>query len=176
EQVGDMIVSGTGRGRLNEMPRKNCVVSRTGPKAPDGVISTSKPRVGLYRSWVPVIDEGWTRWILENYGFAPTTLRNGDVQAGHLSERFDAIIIPDAGPRAILEGFAPGTTSGEYVRGLGEVGVESLREFVRRGGTLITFNNASLMAIESLGLPVANALEGLKNDQFFCSGSLLKIE
>src|SRR5262249_26547201 len=176
EQVGDMIVSGTGRGRLNEMPRKNCVVSRTGPKAPDGVISTSKPRVGLYRSWVPVIDEGWTRWILENYGFAPVTLRNGDIQAGHLIERLDAIIIPDSSSRVILEGFAQGSISGEYAGGLGESGVDALREFVRRGGTLITFNNASLMAIESLGLPVTNVLDGLTNHQFFCSGSLLRVE
>src|SRR5262249_58243520 len=138
EQVGDMIVSGTGRGRLNEMPRKNCVVSRTGPKAPDGVISISKPRVGLYRAWVPVIDEGWTRWILENYGFAPETLRNGDVQAGHLSERFDAVIIPDSSPRVILEGFAPGTIPGEYVGGLGEAGGEAVARVVRRGTTPIS--------------------------------------
>src|SRR5262249_57750347 len=31
-------------------------------------------------------------------------------------------------------------------------------------------------AIESLGLAVADGLDGLKNDQFFCSGSLLKVE
>src|SRR5262249_24001641 len=103
-------------------------------------------------------------------------LRNGDVQAGHLNERFDAIIIPDSSTRTILEGFAPGTIPGEYVGGVGDSGVDALREFTRRGGTLITFNNASLMAIESLGLPVSNVLEGLKNDQFFCSGSLLKVE
>src|SRR5215510_13452311 len=176
QQAGDMIVSGIDRERLNEIARKNSVVARAAPKAPDGVISTSKPRVGLYRAWVPVIDEGWTRWILENYGFAPATLRNGDVQAGHLSERFDAIIIPDSSSRVILEGFAPGTIPGVYAGGLGEAGVEALREFTHRGGTLITFNNASLMAIESLGLPVTNVLDGLKNDQFFCSGSLLRVE
>jgi hypothetical protein len=176
QSVGDVIVSGIDRDRLNEIARKNSVVAQALAKAPEGGISTAKPRVGLYRAWVPVIDEGWTRWILENYGFAPKTLRNGDIQAGHLSERFDAIIIPDSSTRAILEGFAPGTIPGEYVGGLGEAGVEAIREFVRRGGTLITFNNASLMAIDSLGLPVSNALDGLKNDQFFCAGSLLKVE
>jgi hypothetical protein len=171
-----MVVSGVDRDRMNEIARKHSVIAQSVAKAPEGVIPSSKPRVGLYRAWVPVIDEGWTRWILENYGFAPETLRNGDIQAGHLSERFDAIIIPDASSRVILEGFAPGTISGEYVGGLGEAGVEALRDFTRRGGTLIAFNNASLMAIDSLGLPVANVLDGLKNDQFFCSGSLLKVE
>jgi hypothetical protein len=176
QDAGSIVVSGIDRDRLNEIAGKHSITAQAISKSPDNVISTSKPRVGLHRAWAPVIDEGWTRWILENYGFAPVTLRNGDIQAGHLIERLDAIIIPDSSPRLILEGFAPGSISGEYAGGLGESGVEALREFVRRGGTLITFNNASLMAIESLGLPVTNALEGLKNDQFFCSGSLLKVE
>ena len=47
---------------------------------------------------------------------------------------------------------------------------------MRAGGTLIAFNNASLMAIASLDLPVTNILEGLNNDQFYCSGSLLRVE
>jgi hypothetical protein len=143
---------------------------------PQDAVFTKKPRVGLYRSWTGNIDEGWTRWILENYGFAPVTLRNGDIQAGHLRERLDAIVIPDAGPKQILDGFAPGTISGEYAGGIGDTGVEALRAFVRGGGTLIAFNNASLMAIASLGLPVTNVLEGLNNDQFYCSGSLLRVE
>src|SRR5262249_47631911 len=118
QQSGDMVVSGIDRDRMNEIARKHSVIAQAVAKSPEGVIATSKPRVGLYRAWVPVIDEGWTRWILENYGFAPKTLRNEDVQAGHLSERFDAIIIPDSSSRVILEGFAPGTIPGEYAGGL----------------------------------------------------------
>jgi hypothetical protein len=130
----------------------------------------------LYRSWAPNIDEGWTRWILENYGFAPITLRNGDMQAGHLSERLDAIIIPDASSRMIIDGFAPGSIPGEYAGGVGEAGMEALRTFVRSGGTLIAFNNASMFAIDALSLPVTNVLAALNNDQFYCSGSLLRVQ
>jgi hypothetical protein len=175
-QQAGFVVSGVDRERMSDIARKNSVTAQALPKPPDSVMSTRRPRVGLYRAWVPLIDEGWTRWILENYGFAPVTLRNGDIQAGHLNERFDAIVIPDTSARVILEGFAPGSISGEYAGGLGETGVEALREFVRRGGTLIAFNNASVMAIEALGLPVTNVLADLKNDQFFCSGSLLRVE
>ena len=104
------------------------------------------------------------------------TLRNGDIQAGHLRERFDTIVIPDSSPRVIVDGFAPGMIPGQYAGGLGDTGVEALRNFVRAGGTLVAFNNASVMAIDSLNLPVTNVLNGLKNEQFFCSGSLLHVE
>jgi Zinc carboxypeptidase len=173
---GVFVASGIDRERMSDIARKNSIVAHASAKPPDGMVSTRKPRVGLYRPWSASIDEGWTRWIFENYGFAPVTLRNGDIQAGHLNERFDSIVIPDMSSRTILEGFATGSISGEYVGGIGEAGVEALREFVRRGGTLITFNNASLMAIDSLGLPVTNVLADLKNDQFFCAGSLLHVE
>jgi hypothetical protein len=173
---GDIIVSGLDREHLSEIAGKHSVTALATAKPPQDTVSTKKPRVGLYRSWTGNIDEGWTRWILENYGFAPVTLRNSDIQAGHLRDRLDAIIIPDAGVKQIMNGFAPGTISGEYAGGIGETGGESLRVFVRSGGTLIAFNNASLMAIQSLGLPVNNILDGLNDDQFYCSGSLLRVE
>ena len=145
-------------------------------KAPADAVATKKPRLGLYRPWAPSIDEGWTRWILEEYGFTPVTLRNGDVQAGHLRERFDTILIADASQRSIMEGYAAGTIPGEYAGGIGEPGAEALRNFVREGGTLIAFNNATLFAIEQFHLPVTNLLGGLTPEQFYCSGSLLRVE
>jgi hypothetical protein len=175
-EAGTIIVSGMDRERLSAIAQKHSVEAQAIAKVPAEVVATRKPRVGLYRSWTGNIDEGWTRWILENYGFAPVTLRNGDIQAGHLRERLDAIILPDAGTKQIMDGFAPGTISGEYAGGIGETGVDALRTFVRGGGTLIAFNNASLMAIGGLGLPVQNVLDGLNDDQFYCSGSLLRVE
>ncbi len=175
-ETGAILVSGLDRERIAEITRKHSVNALAIAKLPQDAISTRKPRVGLYRSWMGNIDEGWTRWILKNYGFAPITLRNGDIQAGHLRDRLDAIILPDGGTKQILEGFAPGTLPGEYVGGLGEPGAEALRVFVRAGGTLIAFNNASLMAIQSFGLPVSNVLQGLNGEQFYCSGSLLRVE
>jgi len=175
-EAGAIIVTGLDRERIAEIARRHSVNAAAIAKVPQDSMATKKPRVGLYRSWLPVIDEGWTRWILENYDFAPITLRNGDIQAGHLRDRVDAIIIPDSSPRQIMDGFAPGSISGEYAGGIGETGAEALRAFVRAGGTLITFNNASLMAIDQFGLPVTNVLQGLNNDQFYCSGSLLRIE
>ncbi|HKS83033.1 MAG TPA: M14 metallopeptidase family protein [Candidatus Acidoferrales bacterium] len=175
-EPGTIVVTGIARDRMAQIVEKSSLEIRSAAKAPQDVIATKKPRVGLYRSWTPNIDEGWTRWLLDQYGFAPITLRNGDIQASHLLERFDAIILPDSRPAAILNGFRPGQLPGEYVGGIGRAGIEALREFVQGGGTLITFNNASVFAIDTLGLPVTNVLAGLKDDDFYCVGSLLRVE
>jgi hypothetical protein len=161
---------------MEKVARENSLAVKAVAVAPKDAITVKKPRLGLYRAWSPLIDEGWSRWILENYDFTPVTLRNGDIQAGNLRERFDAIILPDARPETLRDGFGPGTIRGEFTGGIGAPGVTALREFVQAGGILITFNNASLFAIEDLGLPVKNVLAGLKDEEFFCSGALLRVE
>ena len=132
-------------------------------------------RVGLYRPWTASIDEGWTRWILEQFQFPFTSLYNGDILGGHLREHYDVIVIPDIAERQIIDGFRPGTIPQRYAGGLGEEGVQELQDFVSAGGTLVTFNNASMFAINQFKLPVTNALAGLRPDQFFCSGCLVNV-
>jgi hypothetical protein len=173
---GAIVVSGLDGDKAKKLAADNSLKLKAVASAPKDVVVVKKARVGLYRAWAPVIDEGWTRWILENYGFAPVTLRNGDIQAGSLRDRFDAIILPDASPEVLRNGFGPGSVPGQYTGGIGEIGTSALREFIEAGGTLITFNNASLFAIDDLGLPVKNVLAGLKDEEFFCSGSLLRVE
>src|SRR3990172_318863 len=34
------------------------------------------PRVGLYQPWTASMDEGWTRWLLEQFEFSYATLHN----------------------------------------------------------------------------------------------------
>jgi hypothetical protein len=173
---GTAVVTGASRDRIAALATDSTLSIHAVERAPDDVTSTKKPRVGLYRAWTPSIDEGWTRWILEQYGFSPITLHNGGIQASHLLDQFEAIILPDAMPNQILNGFPGGMVPGEYAGGVGETGVESLREFVAGGGTLIAFNNASLFVIDQFGLPVTNVLSNLKPDEFYCSGSLLRVE
>jgi len=132
-------------------------------------------RTGLYRSWQANMDEGWTRWIFEQFDFPFTTLYNADIQAGHLHDKYDVIVLPDSNARSIIEGYRPGTIPERYAGGIGQDGVDELRDFVNDGGTLVAFNNASLFAIEQFHLPVTNALAGLNQTQFLCSGCLLKV-
>jgi zinc carboxypeptidase len=175
-ETGAIVLSNIERDKLDVLAKENSLTLKAVAATPKDTATVKKARVGLYRAWIPFIDEGWTRWILENFKFDPVTLRNGDIQAGNLLDKFDAIVIPDGSPDGIYNGFGPGSVPGEYVGGIGEFGVMALREFVLAGGTLITFNNASVFAVDQLGLPVKNVLAGLKDEEFFCSGCLLRVE
>ncbi|HEY7055620.1 MAG TPA: hypothetical protein VH458_03805, partial [Vicinamibacterales bacterium] len=135
------------------------------------------PRIGMYQPWAGGnMDEGWTRWVLEQYQFTSTPLHNADVRGGKLRERYDAIILPDQNPRSILEGVTATTIRPEYRGGIGEEGLAALREFVAQGGTLITLGAAADLAIEKFGVPVKDLKVGLTRDQHFAPGTILRVE
>ena len=145
-------------------------------KEPPASWPVKKPRTALYEPWIGNIDEGWTRWILEQFHFPFTIVHNADIQDGHLREHYDSIIFAEMGARQIMDGMAPGTVPGQYAGGIGETGAQALRDFVTAGGTLIALGNATLFAIEQFDLPVTNVVAGLNQNQFFCSGSILRAE
>ena len=122
------------------------------------------------------MDEGWTRWVLEQYEFAYTSLHNAEMRAGKLREKFDVILMPDQQPRDILEGNNFRTVRAEYRGGIGNEGVEALREFVREGGTLITLGASSDLAIDKFPIPVRNLKRGLTRDQHFAPGTIVRLQ
>lgn len=141
------------------------------------------PRVGLLKPWSVSMDEGWTRWILEQYGFTPRSLEPKAVQAGKLNDAFDVIVLPDVAKGLLLEGrqrpegdarrFVEEVPP-EYSGGLGKEGVKALKAFVEQGGTLVALSASSEFLIDELGLPVRNALSGGRSgEDFACPGSIL---
>jgi hypothetical protein len=122
------------------------------------------------------MDEGWTRWLLERYGFDFVNVRDADFSADSLGARFDVIVLAENGRRSIVEGFSEGTVPPRYAGGLGASGVRALDAFVRGGGTLVCLNGASTFAIDELHLPVKDVVGELERDQFFASGSILEVE
>lgn len=153
--------------------------------APAGAAKHRAPRVGLYKPWVASMDEGWTRFLLERYGFAPVTLDNAAIRAGKLGARLDVIVLPHVGKEVIATG-KPKREEGEmtyfpeprpeHAGGLGKEGAAALREFVEGGGTLVTLADASDYALEELGLPVRNALARVKREEFLSPGALVRVE
>jgi hypothetical protein len=135
------------------------------------------PRVAMYQPWTGGnMDEGWTRWVLEQYEFNLTSIHNADIRAGKLRQKFDAIIIADQDPRAIIDGFDSSAIRPEYRGGIGEAGLDQLKQFVADGGTLVTMGNACDLAIEKLPIPVRNLKKGLTRDQHFAPGAILNLE
>ncbi len=142
---------------------------------PSSAPNARKPRVGLYRSHMAPIDEGWTRQLLENHGLKYSSLADREA-ANNLRARFDVIVIPDQSRDGILNGNKVGTMPPEYTGGLGKGGVKALHEFVEQGGTLICVNRASEFAIEQFKLPVRNVAAELPRTDFYVPGSILRIK
>src|SRR6185295_1654609 len=122
------------------------------------------------------MDEGWTRWMFEQFKIKYSSANDSQIRAGKLREQFDYIIIPAQNSQQILNGPSKDRYPAEISGGLGQAGVDALKKFVEDGGTIITLNEASQFAIDHLGVPVRNVLEGVPAKDFYCPGSILKIK
>lgn len=156
------------------------------PDLPKGATPLKPVRVGLYKSFIPSIDEGWTRFVLEQYGFDVKNIENKQVRAGSLNAAYDVVILPDSSREVIVEGRQgregyQEELPPEYTGGIGKEGVRALKDFVDKGGTLITLARASEVVMgEEFNLPVRNALAGangrpLPQSDFNIPGSLLRV-
>lgn len=139
-----------------------------------GLSNSKARRIAIFANALPSMDEGWTRWIFDQYKIPFTTISAKDIRAGNLGARFDAIILPDQRGRAIEDG-PIGAYPDSLKGGVGAPGAAALGAFVDNGGTLLAFNESSNYAIEALDLPVKNELAGIRSSDFYSPGSLLRV-
>ncbi|HEY5087915.1 MAG TPA: M14 family zinc carboxypeptidase [Gemmatimonadaceae bacterium] len=140
-----------------------------------GLTNNKTRRIAMFQNWAPSMDEGWTRWVFDQYHIPYTMITAKDIRAGNLESRFDAIILPDQNARQIADG-PRGAFPDSLKGGLGDVGARQLAAFVDAGGTLVAFNEASNYAIEALSLPVKNVLAGVRPNDFYAPGSIFRVE
>lgn len=133
------------------------------------------PRIAKYQSWVKSIDGGWTRWIFDNYEVSYDTLNNHQIQEGELLD-YDVLVMPAATPGRIMQGHEAGTMPEEFTGGLGVEGALAIKEFVKEGGTVVSWDGTTDFLIEQLSLPVRNRLSGVTRDDFFIPGSLVQLK
>jgi hypothetical protein len=166
----------------------------------DGAHEIKRPRVAMYQRYGGGnIDEGWTRFALEDFKFAYTSVFDPEIKKGGLNEKYDVLIFPNDST-ATITGEAPaaagagrggrgggageggegggrgGNMPPEYRTGLGTEGVNAIRDFVQKGGTLVTLNGAAAFPIDRLGIGVRNVLTGKSTKEFWCPGSTLKVD
>ncbi|RMF86378.1 MAG: hypothetical protein D6739_03255 [Nitrospirae bacterium] len=167
---------------IEAVARRHHLEPRPLEAPPEGpALRLAAPRVGLYKPWVASMDEGWTRFLLERYGFALTSLENPAMRGGAYAGKIDVLVLPDTSPAIIRDGrpergryrrWRP--LPPEYQGGIGAEGGEALARWVRDGGTVVALNRSSRYLIELLELPVRDVLEG-GGEGFRCPGLMLRV-
>ena len=133
-------------------------------------------RVGIYKSSMGNMDEGWTRYVFDTFNVPYSSVRDTDIRQGSLNPKFDALILPSQTATQILHGNAAGTFPPEYTGGITDAGMKNLKEFVTGGGMLICFDNACDLVIKEFNLPLRNVLEGVRSSEFYCPGSIVALD
>ena len=198
-RVGDFIVAkGAAVGPIAKETGVSFTALNAAPKA-GTTHEVKKLRIGLRQRYSGGnIDEGWTRWLVEDFKFPYTSLMDKDIKAGNLIDKYDVIVIPDDSV-AMITGAgvaAPAAAGGgrggrgggggdfggaanyppEYRAGIGNEGVAALKEFVNKGGTLVALGGASEFAIGQFSLGLRNSLASLSTKDFWCPGSTLRLD
>jgi len=146
-------------------------------------------RIGVFqRYYGGNMEEGWTRYVLDTYGFPYRVIRDAEIRGGRLGELVDVIIFPDdALPmmtgenieeemgKRLKRPFKLPPYPPEYRSGFGKEGIQKLKEYVEGGGSIVMMGGASELAYKGLGLPIRDLTEEVADArQFFCPGSVLK--
>ena len=145
---------------------------KTAGKDDRNLLLEGLPRIGVYAPWSGTKNEGWLRWVLDQFGVPYTTLRNEAIRAGALGEVFDVIVLPSVGSGTLDRGRTPGSLPEQFERGLDPEGAIALEEFVRGGGRLVTMQSSASWAADLFDLGLDEVTSGAQG--FNCPGSVLR--
>lgn len=132
------------------------------------------PRIGIYRSHVPSADEGWTRWILREYGFSYSCLDDAAIKEG-LHSRPHILLLPDMEPSQIREGHRPGSYPSSFVGGLNDLGARSLERYLQDGGVVLALGRASSYLVKELLLGAEDLVSGRDPQDFYAPGTMVNL-
>ena len=163
------------------------------PAAPDVARHESKlPRLAVWHLWTDTQAVGWIRLVLDREKVPYAYIRDEDIRAGRLREKYDVIVFGDnwSGLQGQIHGIdkkwgplayakTPETpnlgvpdASADITGGIGWAGMARLEEFLNAGGVLVTLGNGSALPIEG-GL-VRDVYR--RGGAFFTPGSELRVK
>lgn len=134
----------------------------------------SEPKIGLYRGFTSSMDEGWTRLVFDIHGIKYRNVPLAEMRNG--IKDVDVLIVPSEGEGTIMNGLSAERFPEEFSGGIGEQGVANMKKFVEDGGRLICFDASCGMVIKAFDLPVRNVLSGLKRNEFYNPGSIVRLD
>jgi hypothetical protein len=161
------VISGMNEAAMNDLAKSLAIAGErvAAPGTP-----MRKPRIALFEP-PNSMDAGWTKWVLERFGFEFTSLNTADI-TGNLKERIDVLVLGDE-RRGILPGGGFGRAQAPTAED--DARIKALDAFVRAGGTLVALSGGASATIDQLKLPVKNVLNGLTRQQFFAGGSVMRV-
>jgi len=131
-------------------------------------------RIGLYKGFTSSMDEGWTRFVFDTFQIPFKSVSDTDVRSGNLN--FDVIVLPADNENTIVNGLSSERYGTEFAGGIGETGAANLKKFVEDGGKLVCFDDSCEMVIKRFNLPMKNVLVGLRRNEFYNPGSIVKLD
>jgi len=170
-------------------------------RLPTGLPTVRAPRIALWDQYGGSMVSGWTRLVLEQFGFDYTVVYPQQIAGGQLRDDFDVLILPSGAlpiaKQLALEredsrastprGPGPETIPAEFHHMLGHLdtpeAVSALRVFLDKGGHLIATGSSSSLAL-SLGFPVSSHLtandgkggrRALRSSDYYIPGSVLQV-
>jgi hypothetical protein len=178
---------------LNKAAAELALDFASAPAVPGVARHESKlPRLAVWHSWADTQAVGWIRLVLDREKVPYAYIRDEDIRAGRLREKYDVIVFGDNwlnlqgqihgidkkwGPLAYTKTektphLGVPDASADITGGIGWTGVAKIEEFLGAGGLLVTLGNGSTLALEG----------GLVRDvrrrggAFFTPGSELKVK
>jgi hypothetical protein len=145
-------------------------------RPPKGLLPVVRARIALYKPWTAESDEGWTRWVLEQFEFPFKTVTDSDIRAGGLHAQYDVLVLPSEASGRIVAGQSPDVVPPQYAGGLGDAGTAAIKAFVDDGGTLVSLDQSNDFAIRTFDLPVRDVAHDPVSHPFYCPGSLLQLD
>ncbi|MCI0433773.1 MAG: hypothetical protein L0271_08985 [Gemmatimonadetes bacterium] len=143
---------------------------------PPALSGRNAPRIAYLKSWQESMEGGWTRWVFDQHGLRYDTIKDARVRAGNLRRDYDVLVLQSQSAASIRNGYAAGSMPEQYAGGIGDPGATAIRTFVEQGGRLIAIESATEFAAELFGLPVRNAVDGLRPQDFYVPGSILRLD
>ncbi len=138
-------------------------------KAPEVVShAVPVPRLGVWVPWADTDSIGWVRYSLDQRHIPYTYVRDEDIRAGRLRDKYDVLLyghvdlelaeqiqgIPKAwGPMpfkktAATPSLGTPASSDDITGGIGGGGLGNIQEFVESGGLLVTLGSGSMLALD----------------------------
>jgi len=178
---------------LEQTAAELAVDFESSPAVPDVPRHESKlPRLAIWHTWADTESVGWIRYVLDREKIPYSYIRDDDIRAGRLLERYDIILFGQNylrlqdqiqgidrkyGPMAYTKtkeypSHGVPDASEDITGGIGWAGMANLEKYLEAGGLLITLGNGSALALDG-GL-VREVYR--KPGAFFTPGSELKVK